>query len=770
MASPLSPSTVDLTEGLPEYTQIQPHGALLVLSEPDCSEPDYRVVQASCNVNQFFGVSAQDLVGQPLTRVIPEEQCQRLRCLLDGAAEQPIELVKIVLPRFDDNAQQAGSQNPSEPCWFDVLFHRNPDGVPILEFEPTGREDPVEFLDFYQLIKVAAVRLRQQSTLQDLCQIGVDEVRWILGFDRVMIYQFSPMGHGWVLAESKAPELTPSFLDLRFPDEDTRPCRELLVRADYTVRSIVDSGAEGVDLYPSLHPETEERVDLHRAQLRSPATCHRMYLQNMDRVRSTVVMPLMNQDQLWGLVSCQNHQAVNVPYDVRQACEFLGRVMSLELSSHVERQEYMERQTLQDIQNRLLEQISLTDSLTDELLTKQQDWLDITRSTGVIVVNQEQLASAGKVPTLPQINGVLTWIEAEELGSQSDDYLYVTDQLPEVYPPAQEFMEVASGLLLMTLSAALKIYVLWFRPETLQAVDWAGDPLSVVETDENGEERLCPRGSFVKWTELVRGRSIPWRSAEIGTARSLRGAIVNIVLRQASAKAKLTTELARSNSELNRFAYVTSHDLQEPLNLVANYVQLLEMRYGDRLDEDAREFINYAVEGVNHMQTLIDDLLDYSRVGGQQTTEMVDLNEVLSWVLRHLQERIQVNQAQVIYETLPMVKGNRMQLIQVFQNLLGNAIKFRGTKAPLIQIQAIQKSNLWEFSVADNGIGLESKFGDRIFQVFQRLHTREEYPGTGIGLAICKKIVNQHGGEIWVNSIPGNGATFHFTIPILRTD
>jgi signal transduction histidine kinase len=224
-------------------------------------------------------------------------------------------------------------------------------------------------------------------------------------------------------------------------------------------------------------------------------------------------------------------------------------------------------------------------------------------------------------------------------------------------------------------------------------------------------------------------------------------------------------ELARSNAELGMFAYVASHDLQEPLRMVASYLQLVDKRYREKLDADGREFIEFAVDGAKRMQRLINDLLAYSRIGTQgQGFKPTDCEAVLQTTIRNLQVGIRESGAQITHDPLPTVIGDATQLVQLFQNLIGNALKFRREEPPQIQIRAESKGDFWWLSVQDNGIGIEAQYFDRIFVVFQRLHGRGKYPGTGIGLAICKKIVERHGGTIWVESEFGKGSTFHFML------
>lgn len=225
-------------------------------------------------------------------------------------------------------------------------------------------------------------------------------------------------------------------------------------------------------------------------------------------------------------------------------------------------------------------------------------------------------------------------------------------------------------------------------------------------------------------------------------------------------------ELRRSNEELQQFAYVASHDLQEPLRMVTSYLQLLERRYKDQLDEDANEFIEYAVDGANRMKGLIDDLLHYSRVSTQgMEPEEIEADAALQAALDNLEVAIEETGATVTHDSLPVVKADRGQLAHLLQNLISNSLKFRAEETPRIHVGVQEQPEEWQFSVADNGIGIEKQYEDRIFIIFQRLHVKEQYGGTGIGLAICRKIVQRHGGRIWFESEPGQGTTFYFTLP-----
>ncbi|MDX2045133.1 MAG: ATP-binding protein, partial [Chitinophagaceae bacterium] len=227
----------------------------------------------------------------------------------------------------------------------------------------------------------------------------------------------------------------------------------------------------------------------------------------------------------------------------------------------------------------------------------------------------------------------------------------------------------------------------------------------------------------------------------------------------------LNEQLTVSNKELEQFAYVASHDLKEPLRMVSSFMQLLEKKYRQQLDDTAKQYIDFAVDGSERMKTLINDLLVFSRIGTEKKfDEKVDLNEVLAEAKLNLMGVINESSAEIAAPLLPCIKGNKTQMVQLFQNLLGNAIKYRGEKKPEIKIGFSDSKTEYRFSVQDNGIGVEKKYFEKIFIIFQRLHNKSEYPGTGVGLSICKKITEKHGGFISVESEPGKGSTFHFTL------
>ncbi len=726
--------------------KIQQHGVLFVLEEPDL-----KIVQVSKNTSTVFGISPENMVQKNLEDLLDTFQVEKLKAGLSDGNLDFINPTKVWVRKKGDDY-----------LVFDSVFHRTPDGLLILELEPAISHESIPFLSFYHLARASINQLQETANLRDFCQIIVKEVRKVTGFDRVMLYKFDDDGHGAVIAEEKLESLE-SYLGLHYPESDIpKPARKLF--SSNWIRLIPDANSQPVEIFPTINPVSQRPLDLTLSILRSASPCHIEYLHNMG-VGASLTISLIKDQKLWGLIACHHQSPKYVSYELRKACEFLGRVIFSEISAREETEDYDYRMRLTYIQSALIEYMSQEENFIDGLVKHQPNLLDMASAQGAAVCFAGNCTVVGETPKEEDLNFLVQWLK-----HNVDEEVFYTDSLPRIYPDAERFKNVASGLLAIPISK--RNYVLWFRPEVIQTVNWGGDPNKAFEVSQSdGNLRLCPRKSFELWKETVRLTSLPWKQVEIKAALELRKAIINIVLRQADELAQLAQDLERSNAELKKFAYVASHDLQEPLNQVANYVQLLEMRYQDELDEDAKEFISFTVEGVSLMQTLIDDVLAYSKVDIQGIEfELTEVETALDRALANLRGRISESGAVITHDELPTVMADSTQLMQLFQNLIGNAIKFRSNQPPKIHVGACRLEDAWLFSVRDNGIGIDPQFSDRIFVIFQRLHTRDEYPGTGMGLAICKKIVECHRGHIWVESQLGQGATFYFTIPVEGRD
>ncbi|NJO96287.1 MAG: hypothetical protein HC764_09895 [Pleurocapsa sp. CRU_1_2] len=374
---------------------------------------------------------------------------------------------------------------------------------------------------------------------------------------------------------------------------------------------------------------------------------------------------------------------------------------------------------------------------------------------------------------------LLPWLETQF----NEEVVYETTHLVEVYPNAASYTKVASGLLALLISRVEKTLIIWFRPEVLQTIDWGGNPHKAVEIKEDGTLRMSPRKSFAKWQETVMDRSLPWLACELEAALELRSSIVGIVLRKADELAQVNKELSRSNVELDAFAYIASHDLKEPLRGIYNYASFLIEDYGEILGEDGADKLNTLMRLTHRMEDLINSLLHYSRLGRSQLQlRPIDLNNLIAGVLDVIKASARDTQVEFnIPRPLPTISCDRTQVNELFTNLISNGIKYNQQVEKVIEIGyldatdpvALEKIGSYPdhaqlktiFYVRDNGIGIREKHLESIFRIFKRLHGQNKYGGgTGAGLTIAQKIVERHGGEIWVKSIYQEGSTFYFTL------
>jgi light-regulated signal transduction histidine kinase (bacteriophytochrome) len=495
-------------------------------------------------------------------------------------------------------------------------------------------------------------------------------------------------------------------------------------------------------------------------------------------VGASMSISLIKEKQLWGLIACHHDCDRYVSYEIRTACEFLGQVMSLELIAKETNQDLDYRMKLKSLQAKFVEIIPQCDSLLSGILDSDANLLELVDAHGAAVFWHDQFHTIGHTPTIKQLEDLLIWVE-----TRLDGNLLDTTALAKEYPAAAAYKAVASGLVVLAISRVNRNYILWFRPEEVQTVNWGGDPNKPVEISEDGEARMSPRKSFALWQETVQARSLPWKACEIEAVLELRSAIVGIVLRQADELAKLNLELERSNSELDSFAYIASHDLKEPLRGIHNYSSFLMEDYADILNEEGVSKLQTLVRLTQRMEDLINSLLYFSKLGRVELNlQPTDPNQLLASALEMLSISWENSNVDIrIPRSLPIARCDRVQISEVFTNLIGNAIRYNDRTQKWVEIgyldpveaSQIRSSDGSEavtdpmvtFYVRDNGIGIPERHFDTIFRIFKRLHASTKYGGgTGAGLTIAKKIVERHGGTLWVESTPAEGSTFYFTL------
>ncbi|MFB2894483.1 PAS domain S-box protein [Aerosakkonemataceae cyanobacterium BLCC-F50] len=516
----LFPPPVDLTNCDKEPIHIpgliQTHGILLVLQEDKLE-----ILQVSTNTFNILGIAPQKILNKKLKKFLNSQLIKEIKKQLASG------LATI-------NPLKLSINTPKGELFFDGILHRS-DGMLILELEPVTSKEFSNFFSLYHLVQAPIARIQKTFTLHELCQAIVEEVRKLTGFDRVMVYQFDAEEAGTVIAEDKLEGLSP-YLGLHYPASDIpRQARHLY--GLNLLRLIPDVNYQPVELFPVNNPVTNQPLDLSFSVLRSVSPIHIEYLKNMG-VGASMSISLMRNQKLWGLIACHHQSPKYVPYEIRTACELLGKVMTLELASKEDNEKLDYRIKLKSIQSKFVEAISQSESLADALLKEPNNLLDLVGAEGAVVFDNGNFTIIGQTPEFTDIQELINW-----LTTTINQEIFSTDSLPKLYPASEKFKEVGSGLLALSISQIQKHYILWFRPEVIQTVNWAGNPQKPVEVEQNGDVRLTPRKSFDLWQETVRLKSLPWQQCEIEIALELRSAIVSIVLRKADELAKVNQQL-----------------------------------------------------------------------------------------------------------------------------------------------------------------------------------------------------------------------------------
>jgi two-component system, chemotaxis family, sensor kinase Cph1 len=751
---------------------VQGHGVLLVLRRSDLS-----ILQASENSDAVIGHAAKTLCGKNVTDVIDSECGTRLQHILGNEPTERNPIYVLTLPANEYRGAM------------DLTVHTIDDAV-LLEFEPTNTDQRSSHLssagenssqgpNYYSMIKKTIVRLQSMDTMLGFCQTLADEVRRISGFDRVMIYKFHADDHGEVYAESCEPVIAP-WLGLHYPAEDIpKPARDIFART--WIRPVPDIHCDLAEMVPLVNPDTGKPIDMTFCALRGVSIMYTEYLQNMG-VSAGLTMPLRRENQLWGLVTCHHYDGPHfVPYELRAACEFLAQVGSLQHRAVEDRENAAYRIRLEEVNQQLLSVAAQEGGLAS-MTDGEPSLLGAMQAGGAALFHRDRWWRVGNTPNEQQLEALGAWLVERLDRNLLVTPLYSTNCLVADYPPGAEFAGVASGLLAAPLSRTGHNLMMWFRPEVKETVKWGGNPFDKPTVMGPNGPRLTPRRSFELFSESVHQKATPWLQVEIDAAAQLRSLIMELVIVRAERLAGLNADLARSNEELDAFAYVASHDLKEPLRGIHKYAhQLMQAAsVADAVDEEEKRKLDGLMRLTLRMDSLLDSLLHFSRVGREELTlEMVDLNDVLSDAMEMVGSRTADGQTHIVASRpLPCILSDRVRVREVLVNLLSNALKYSDKIPKLVEIGYVTPDELSQrlqfpestegqtvFYVRDNGIGIASRHFDQVFKMFKRLHGREEFGGgTGAGLTIVRKLVERHRGQVWLESVVSVGTTFFFTL------
>ncbi len=636
-----------------------------------------------------------------------------------------------------------------------VVSHKY-NGNIIIELEPLqSEENPYKHQIYLSSI---VSELNAAETEQEMCDLTASLISEYYGYDRVMVYRFDENWDGIVVSEEKKPEME-SWLGLRYPASDIpQQARKLFLKQG--VRIIADVNSKPVAIQALSGKEQDNPVDLTHSEYRASSPIHIEYLENM-KVGATLTAAIISKGTLWGLIACHHNSPKFISYYQRQSCKYLTQVLSSRIILSTANTALHKINESAVLRNKLLEKISKDWQILHGLVSGDHTMLQITDAYGAAALLDGELKTVGLTPEADQIKALIKTLSKADL---TDNYYY-SNALGKDFETYIGLKLKAAGVLCVFLSSARKDALIWFKPEKLETVNWAGNPDKSVNLDAN--ERLSPRKSFEKWSVLQEGQSEPWVEYEIKAAIALKQDISEIILEKYEEVRTLNSKLQSAYEDLETFSYSVAHDLRAPLRGIDGFAQIIKEDYSDQLDDFGKASVQTIIDSADKMNLLIDDILEFSRVTQASLTRT---KFSLATVTRDLVQFINVSQDYPnteikISDTLPVVEADQKMITQVMQNLLTNALKYSAAaENPTIEIGIEDIKGKSFIYVRDNGIGFDAKrHKSRIFKLFSRL-VGKEYPGSGVGLTIVKRIIKKHNGKLKVKSKMGQGSTFFFTL------
>jgi len=711
--------------------KIQSHGFLIAVDKDKLN-----ISYISENGEIFLKESAKNLLEKPLSVINsfikqqePEFNIEHLlqlgiiRKSFDAISPHPLEI---------DN-------NP-----YYLIISSSPSNW-LLEFEPVTLQ-----YDIQSSIGRSASSMLQGKSVSALLKGAANEIKKLINYDRIMIYKFLEDGHGEVVAEEKEEHLEP-FFGLHYPASDIPKQARELYKLNLT-RLIADVNTDDA---PIITFNDDKPLDLTNSSLRAVSPIHIQYLKNMG-VQSSFSISLISHGELWGLIACHNYSPKFIDYRAREGSKLIGQILSsaLEYRQGEEDSEIVEQ--FKDTAGVLAEHLNRDKYLVDALTSHKRNILDVTKASGVALIFENQLKTLGIVPSDDEIFELAEWLK-----ESSDESVYYTHRLSEIFHPAKNYKNIASGILSCSLSKELNEMIIWFKPEQISTVNWAGNPEKPVTTSDNGLLSLSPRKSFETWSQVVNNTSEKWLPEEIASVLRIREIIIADVNKKANEIRLLNEKLQAAYEELDTFSYTISHDLRTPLTSIKTYAELLLKNKS--IDENGRKMLDRILSGANKMNFLIKEILNLARVGRLEINfETVDMSILLGEISTEVWTAFKADKAELILGQLPDLKGDRTMIAQVFTNLISNAVKYSlMVDKPKIEVSSYIDGDETIYYIKDNGMGIDNRYYDRVFELFKRMDNVKDIDGTGVGLAIVKRVVERHNGRVWFESKLNAGSTFY---------
>lgn len=718
--------------------KIQSHGFLIAIDSKSGL-----INYISENIKPFINDEAKNYLGKHIDEL--EEK-------LDIASGVQLSLGQIV--KLGNSNEQFMSVNP-----FVVNLGHQPYNLiitvsganKVLEFETVDSD--LDF-DVQKSIGRSISEILSGKNLSTLLNNAAQKIKDIILYDRVMIYRFGEDGHGEVIAEVKQEELEP-FLGLHYPASDIPKQARELYKINLT-RIIADVNSESSPIVTNQHDAAP--LDLTHSELRAVSPIHIQYLKNMG-VGSSFSISLLAHGELWGLVACHNYSPRFINYKAREASKLIGQILSSALEYRQDEEDHERSARLNMAADELSKHIEKENYITDALLRHEINIKDITTATGAALVFDNEIHTLGDVPVIEEVKEIIKWLKVNML-----EPVYYTHRFPEIYYPAKHYSNVASGILACMLSKELNEMIIWFKREQIETITWAGNPEKPVESVENGIMQLSPRKSFESWTQIVKNTSERWSNEEIGAVIRVREQVIHAINRKANDIRVLNERLNLAYEELDAFSFTISHDLRTPLSSIKSYAELL-LTNNKSIDESGKKILDRIVKGTDKMNFLIQEILNYSRVGRAEIEfSPIDMGKLLTEIKREVIAALKPQNLQFTIGNTPEIKGDAVMITQVFTNLINNAVKYSSRSEPsIVKVSGEVNKDEIIYSVEDNGVGIDVNYYARVFELFKRMDNVKDFDGTGVGLAIVKRIVEKHEARIWFDSTLGVGTIFYIS-------
>ncbi|MFC1224648.1 ATP-binding protein [Pedobacter sp. BG31] len=730
----MSKFSVDLTncdqEPIHIPGKIQSHGFLIAVDKNSST-----ISYISENTGDFLKQDAKSLLNTPLSTLndlfSQPDSALRIEDLLK---------LGIIRKSFD-----AISPHPIEiegnPFYLIISSSKNDW---LLEFEPVTLQ-----YDIQSSIGRSASSMLQGKNIESLLKGAAKEVKRLINYDRIMVYKFLEDGHGEVVAEEKEAGLE-AFFGLHYPATDIPKQARQLYKLNLT-RLIADVNITDSKV---ITFKEGEALDLTNGGLRAVSPIHIQYLKNMG-VHSSFSISLISHGELWGLIACHNYSPKFIDYKAREGAKLIGQILSSALEYRQEEEDAKIIEQFKNTANILSDHLNRDKYLIEAITTHKRTVLDATKASGVAIIFENELKTIGNVPSAEEISDLAFWLK-----TTSDESLYYTHRLSEIYSPAKKYKSVASGILSCVINKEMGEMIIWFKPEMITQVNWAGNPDKAVVPSENGLMSLSPRKSFEIWAEVVNNTSEKWMAEEIASVLRIREIIITDINKKANEIRSLNEKLQAAYEELDTFSYTVSHDLRTPLTSIKTYAEL--MSKNKSIDEGGKKMLSRILVGADKMNLLIKEILNLARVGRSEINfETVDIASLIRDITSEVWAAYKADHVTLVLGQLPNIKGDKTMITQVFTNLIGNAVKYSSNaNKPKVEVAAYIEGGEIIYSVKDNGIGIDNRYYDRVFELFKRMDNVKDIEGSGVGLAIVKRIVEKHHGRVWFESKLNVGSTF----------